>query len=796
MSLPNEVNLHHLGSTGYIVNQSLRFRASASAYLSRTGSTATNAQKATYSFWFKRGALTTGQWLFTGGTTTSLVGFNGSSDLLSVLGSDTTGEGNITTAVFRDPSAWYHIVIAIDTTQATASDRAKIYINGTQQAVSTSAGGLVLNSSWGFNTAGTLNIGRYGPSPGSYSDGYMAEANFIDGQALTPSSFGETDSQTGVWKPKKYSGTYGTNGFYLNFSDNSGVTSTTLGKDSSGNSNNWTPNNFSVTAGTTYDWMRDSPSLGALASNHCTINPISNNCGPLFTISNGNLTYACSASSGNAGRMAVLGSMGMKTGSFYWEIKPTGTTNAEVGIGASLGSDTSTPNATGTVHNQFYSGGAESYGTTATYSGTTPSYSAGDTLGLAFNATAGTLGFYVNNTYFGGFTGIDTTKTWMPIFTASTGGQNTNFTVNFGQQPFTYTPPSGYKALNTYNLPDPTIGATSATQANKYFDIGLYTGNGSATSRAISGPNTPDFVWIKGRSGSAASHALYDAIRGFGKRLYSNIANSESDYGTAQLAPTTTGFNLTTSDADHNTNGSNYVSWQWNAGNSTVTNTAGSITSQVRANPSVGFSIVTYTGNNTAGATAGHGLGVAPSVMFIKQYNAADSWNCYHVSLGNTKAIFLNQDAGPTTASSFWNNTTPSSTVITFGNAGTNQNNNVAYCWTPIAGYSAFGSYIGNSSSDGPYVYTGFRPRFILVKGTSGSRNWYIWDTARNTYNVMNFSLYPNSSTTEITASDLTFDSLANGFKARGTSIGINNSGEEYLYMAFAETPFKYALAR
>jgi hypothetical protein len=214
----------------YEIGRSLRFKASASTYLTRTGIAASNAKLATYSFWLKRGNVTTGQWIFTGGGSgaISLIGFNGASDQLSVLNSDTGAEGNITTAVFRDPAAWYHFVIAIDTTQGAPIDRVKIWVNGVLQVAPITAGGLVQNASWNFNTANTLNIGRY---PGaSYTDGYLAEVNFIGSQALDPSYFGYFDSITNIWQPKKYTGSYGNNGFYLPFTDNSHATQT-LGRN-------------------------------------------------------------------------------------------------------------------------------------------------------------------------------------------------------------------------------------------------------------------------------------------------------------------------------------------------------------------------------------------------------------------------------------------------------------------------------------------------------------------------------------------------------------------------------------
>jgi hypothetical protein len=338
-------------------------------------------------------------------------------------------------------------------------------------------------------------------------------------------------------------------------------------------------------------------------------------------------------------------------------------------------------------------------------------------------------------------------------------------------------------------MPTPTIPA-----GNLFMNATLYTGTGSALSVAngVAGQAfQPDFVWIKQRSG-AQSHCLYDSVRGATKQLNSNNAGAEGTYAGVSSF-NTNGFSIGT--ADNNTNGATYVGWNWKAGGTAVTNTAGSITSQVSANTTSGFSVITYTGNGTTGATVGHGLGVAPQFIMIKQTNAADSWNCYHVSIGNGAAIFLNQSATPTTASSFWNNTTPSSTVITFGNAGTNQNNNVAYCFAPIAGYSAFGSYTGNGSADGPFVYLGFRPRFIMFKCTSTTENWVIIDSSRDTYNVGVNRIYPNTSGADDAGANV-LDILSNGFKQRNSAASGNISGQTYVYACWAENPFKYANAR
>jgi hypothetical protein len=266
---------HRLHS-GYRIQRSVRLRSSASAYLNRTLTTPTSGSIWTYSLWVKRGALNSNQQLLSAGASVSdqIYFQGGGTDKLIVY----LGASQTTTQVFRDPSAWYHFVFAVDTTQATASNRLKIYLNGSQITTFDATGYPTQNSTTKINSAVAHYIGRYAASASDYVDGYLTEINFIDGQALTPSSFGETNTLTGVWRPKKYNGTYGTNGFYLNFSDNSAATAAAIGKDSSGNGNNWTPNNISVTDGVTYDSMLDSPTQfgdgGNGRGNYCTGNPL------------------------------------------------------------------------------------------------------------------------------------------------------------------------------------------------------------------------------------------------------------------------------------------------------------------------------------------------------------------------------------------------------------------------------------------------------------------------------------------------------------------------------------------
>lgn len=345
----------------------------------------------------------------------------------------------------------------------------------------------------------------------------------------------------------------------------------------------------------------------------------------------------------------------------------------------------------------------------------------------------------------------------------------------------------------TYAIPDGRTVMAATT----------YTGTGATQtiSNAVNGVSfQPDFVWLKIRSG-AANHVLIDAVRGYDKYLASNSTAAEATSTDQFTSFNSNGFTLgANSGAGGNTNqnGSTYVAWQWNAGGSTVTNTSGSISSQVRANTTAGCSIVTYTGTGSA-ATVGHGLGVAPRMVIIKQRNSAADWVVKHASLSSNDAtLILNNTSASTVYSpSVWNNTAPTSTVFSIGtNTANNTNTNtyVAYCFAPVAGYSAFGSYTGNGSTDGPFVYLGFRPRFVMVKRTDTTGNWIIWDSARDTYNTTNLILFPNLSNAESTAENIDF--LSNGFKLRVTSAGDNASGGTYIYAAFAENPFKYANAR
>jgi hypothetical protein len=341
-------------------------------------------------------------------------------------------------------------------------------------------------------------------------------------------------------------------------------------------------------------------------------------------------------------------------------------------------------------------------------------------------------------------------------------------------------------------------------------DATLYTGDGT-TGRLI--PNTdqgttgfkPDLVWIKSRS-NALNNNWYDSNRGAPNEISSNTTSGDTSGDLTAF--NTTGFTINqTASYEINHSGYTYVAWNWQANQGTnVSNTSGTITSSVSANTTAGFSIVTYTGNGSAGATVGHGLGAVPQLIFVKGRTNALNWTVYSASAGATNYLELNTNASSQAQSSYnmFNSTAPTSSVFTLGNIGNTNGSGVtyvAYCWTPIAGYSAFGSYVGTgSATDGAFVYTGFRPRFLMIKGSSGLTNatsWVVYDTARNPANVTDLYLIANTTQGEGTDLYSTVDILSNGFKNRSLgTYGINQSGATYIYMAFAENPFKYANAR
>jgi hypothetical protein len=333
---------------------------------------------------------------------------------------------------------------------------------------------------------------------------------------------------------------------------------------------------------------------------------------------------------------------------------------------------------------------------------------------------------------------------------------------------------------------------TTINKPSEYFNTKLYSGSGSTTTLTGVGFQ-PDWTWIKRRN-SSINHKIYDAVRTAGKSISSNNTSAEitNDAEGYLSAFTSDGFTVqagTTSDEYVNQSGGTYVSWSWLGGGTGVSNTDGDITSTVSANTTSGFSVVKWTGTGSDG-TIGHGLGVAPKMVIVKSLANTTAWMVYHASLGNAQEIYLN-DASASGASTAWNSTTPTSTVISLdGGAGNGVNASgdyIAYCFAEKKGFSKFGSYVGNGSTDGTFVYTGFKPAFVLVKNTAITDNWSIFDNKRIGYNAFNYVLYADI--TNVGSNGLPMDILSNGFKWRTDAGMVNGSGQNHIYMAFAEEP-------
>lgn len=778
---------------GYNIQRSLRFRSSASAYLNRTPASSTNQTTWTWSGWVKRGTLGVEQHLFGCGTagTNNFQFFFSSTDNLQVNAyiGGTTVVVRQTNALFRDPSAWYHVVLIADTNNATQANRMLMYVNGVTQSFATSYA-LTSGQTFFINTNIAHYSGKYW-NTGGYFDGYLAEVNFIDGQALTPSSFGQTDAVTGVWVPKKYAGTYGTNGFYLPFSDN--TSATTLAYDKSGNGNNWTANNISTTAGATYDSMTDVPTMAELSgngnSNYAVLNPLDKGTGA--TTSNGNLRLVTTEGSPNS---QIRATMPILTKS-YCEFTLTAKTSTGSAFGPAVVNMDTTMATSDTLSGSYQitwvsNGIVYNPASNSGYS----TFAAGDILGVAYDPSTKTVWFAKNNVWItgnpstgsGGFTSTDltsfgSTQTFSWYDGTSASAQTVD--ANFGQRPFSYTPPTGFKALNTFNLPDPTI-----KKPNQYMDATLYTGTSASGNNVVNAAGfQPDLVWLKNRNyGAGTNHVLVDAVRGASNGLASNLTNGDFSTAGNFTSINSNGFTIQGTAHDYNYTGDSFVGWQW------------------KESATAGFDIVTYAGTG-ANRTVSHSLGVAPSMMIVKDRSGANVWCVYHQNANASPAtglLQLNSTNAFAAGSTIWNNTAPTSSVFTVGTdtaLNGSGKNYVAYLFAEIPGYSKFGSYTGNGSADGPFVYCGFRPKYVLIKVSSGTADdWYILDSARNTYNATNpnYALYADLSNAEANYSAGFLDFTSNGFKLRSAGAGSNASGSTYIYAAFAENPFKYSNAR
>jgi hypothetical protein len=774
-------------------------------YLHRTPSSAGNRATWTFSTWIKLAQMGTGtRIIYSAGSSGDQDGYyrlfyNANKLIVS------SANANFVTPsdTFRDPSAWAHIV------WKQGSNATTLYVNGSQIATASVSGNTAVNN----NTLQCIGTSSFGGSPtnSEHLDGYFAETIMIDGTALDADSFGET--KNGVWIPKDVSGlTFGTNGFHLKYESSSD-----LGNDSSGNNNDWTAVNLA-----THDQMLDTPTFNSDSNggNFITYNPL--NKGSYTVLSEGNLK-----ADSNTGADATYpsGTFGVNSGKWYVEhliVTLNGnfpqTTLVDFG-----GSSYNTNQGIFYAMRYHPANGCEKnsgdniadFGTITIVNTGVATFTTGDIVSwyidmdnkkawIAKNGTIPNSGDPAN--------GTNPQFSWTenPINSVTVGSvqyQTSDTILNAGQDGtfagnktaqgnsddtgygnFYYAPPTGFLALCSGNLPTADAVDPAQTDDNypqKLFTALAYSGNGGGS---FTTGFQPDWVWVKARN-TSQGHGLWDSTRGVTKVLNSNLTNAEAT-SSGLTAFNTDGYTMGNF---YNQSGNTYASWSWRAnGGTTSSNSNGSITSTVQVDPSGCFSIVKYTGQS-ASRTVGHGLSTAPDFIIVKSIGAARNWAVYYGDTG--KALQLNNTNAPDTGS-YWNSTAPTSSVFSVADVSETGKSEdyIAYCFADTEGYIKSGLYVGNGSTDNAFVYTGFRPAFVMIKGIAAGAGWNLHDNACSPFNVASTALQANTASAEL--SNYNIDMLSNGFKVRDADGDLGTNGNTYVYLAFAKNPFKYATAR
>ena len=754
---------------------------------------ATNRKKTTLSFWIKllrpeqdRGVITAAA----SGTGASATGTrfhlnsNGTWKFATQVNNSTVWALDSTNK-YRDTNAWYHVVMQLDTTQSTASDRVKIYVNGTQDT--TFAGSYPSQNYDDYWSFGNWRIGDYGGDYGYYYGArfMIADIYLLDGQSLDPTYFAFTETQTGIWTPKDYTGTFGDHGFHLEFKDDSAATATTMGKDTSGNANNFTPSNFSA-SGDGKSIKSDTPT-----NNKTIIDGLLN------------WTYDANGDTLREGNLKLTGNQGWKnisthkidgTGKLYYEFVNTTAAGWQLlGIIVITAGNLSNPSnaLTDSRIYGFASTQATYFGGSYTSTSNVPSWSTNDVMGVKYEK--GILRLYKNGTLATATaTGIDQTKE-IYAYIANDNASTPVGYVRFDKDSWTQSANAGVDY--TWQLSEGrSIGVNpTLIRPQRHFETVTYSGTGS-TNKIESLEFAPDLVWVKRRD-SSSYHIWSDTVRGAINYLVSNTNDQESVGGGTQLinAFFKNGFQVGTENAVNNSSGT-YVAWCWKAGGTAVSNSDGSITTTISANQEAGFSIVTWTGTGS-NSTVGHGLGKAPKVVICKlRDTTTQDWFFMpgEITGDRGKYIKFNDNGVIVNDIHTFPATATTSTVFTVGgeDGGNSSNANgskyVAYCWAEIPGYSKFGQYTGNGSSDGSYVHLGFKPAWVMFKRSDSSGNWFIVDNKRDPFNECTRDLYPNTSGAETNNPNFV-DFLSNGFKLRTTGASVNSG--TIIYMAFAEQP-------
>jgi hypothetical protein len=656
---------------------------------------------------------------------------------------------------FEDTSKWYHFVIAFDTTQSTSTDRMKIYIDGDQITSFSSITYPALNQDLYNVMAGGYHI--LGLGYNAKFDGYFAEVNLVENQQLTPSTFGITDTSTGRWIPKTLSGiNYGTNGFRLQFGSPSN-----LGDDTSGNTKDFSVSN--LVAG---DQTTDSPTQNFATFDQ---NDQGNNNGSsagTATLAEGNTRVTAGSNPSNWDQYRT--SKPLLSGKYYVEVTLT-SLNTATYFGVISKNQSIKNNGwysdqkTGWSYDSSNGKTENSNNGYISYGG---ARSQGDVVGIAVDLDNGKLWFSENGTYPNSgnpATGANPAYSNLKLavqdgglcFTEARGYSGHN-DWNFGQKSYTHSAPSGFSTVQQDNMPE--------------------------TVKGVSG-----LVWIKDRDSASYSHFLFDSSRGQGNALKSNSANAVSSYNPNELKKFLKGGYSVGSSTEVNRETS-YVAWNWVCnGGTTETNNDGETTVTLQKNTTAGFSIGTFT-SKVAEQTCGHGLGVKPDFILLKKLDGSQNWMAYHSALSSSDAYYLHLNNTDTTQTgSDFGNDVPTSTVFHTNVTGTAGSSYCFWAWRSVEGYSKFGLYEGNNNTDGTFVYTGFKPAWLMIKDADNTRNWIIIDNARDPFNPTDKGLAPSNTNAENTGN--TIDFLSNGFKFRSSSTSFNTSST-YIYIAFAEHPF------
>ena len=767
----------------YTIDNSCRFYSGDSTYMQRDYGAGGDPDKWTLSFWIKRTKLTydTAHILNAGDSInyTTSVQFDDDDRFRFWQYSGSYQMRLITTPVFRDPGAWYHIVIVYDSAQDVSADRVTISFNGVKITAFDTEEYPAENLDSFLGTDVRTGFGRYiSYEAGPYLDAYLAEVHYVNGSALAVSEFGETNDD-GVWAAKEYTGSYGTGGFFLDFEDSSD-----LGNDVSGNNNDMTTSGLAAA-----DQMTDTPT-----NNHCTFNSV--NQSSSVTLLDGNLVID---GNGGGAYYPVGGTHLMQSGKWYIEFKQTSSVNVVYGVvtanqaGNIDGSDTGIPGDSGTfsdgagynLNGTLYEDGSS----TASWGDT---FTTNDIIGVAINADNGKVWFAKNNTWqasgdpAGDSNPAATVTAPMVILCSIWGTAGASGTMRSAEGDWTYSAPTGFNAINTSNIAAPAV-----TDPSEYYQTGPeYAGNASTQTITFDGNANmqPDIVWIKATDGGTKDHVLTNSVRGTGFNTVVNLALAEDAATDVVTAFNTDGFSL--GDGSElfkgSVNGSsiNYVSWNW------------------KESATSGMDIVTWTGNAT-NRTISHSLGVVPKFMVVRGTSARD-WIVYHsetASDPSTAYMRLDTEAAVATESTIWNDTMPTSSVFSIGTGnGVNANTEtyIGYLFAEIEGFSRFSIYTGTGNADGPFIYCGFRPQLVIIKKRAGGganiESWNMYDTTINPYNTGTttgmYILRANDDAASAQASNENIDILSNGFKIRSSGDPNNGNTDPYLVMAWAYNPF------